>query len=191
VRTVVTASDTVPTLLEMSAGSALIVIGAHPHGIAALVKSWGVDAWVASRTRCPLVVVPRRRRRVGRGVLVGVDLREHSVDVLDFAFRQASVHELPLTILACSQHQEEVEEDERRLAEVTAGYRERFPDVHVTREVRQGRPAHELVRATVLMDLLVVGRHLRTGLTRSPLGHVRSGVVDRAHCPVAVVPVSS
>jgi len=191
VHTVVTSAETVPTLLEMSAGSALVVIGAHPHGIATVARNRGVDAWVASQTACPVVVVPRRHRRVGRGVLVGVDLREHSAEVLEFAFRHASLHQLPLTVLACSRSADEVEDDERRLAEVTAGYKERFPDVHVTREVRQGRPAHQLLLAAQLMDLLVVGRHQPTGLTRSPLGHVRSGVVDRAHCPVAVVPVSS
>jgi nucleotide-binding universal stress UspA family protein len=191
VQTVVTSDETMPTLLEMSVGSALVVIGAHPHGIAAVARNRGIDAWVASRTACPLVVVPRRHRRVGRGVLAGVDLREHSAEVLDFAFRHASLHQLPLTVLTCSRHADEVEEDERRLAEVTAGFTERFPDVHVTREVRQGRPAHQLVLAAQLMDLLVVGRHQPTGLTHSPFGHVRSGVVDRAHCPVAVVPVSS
>jgi nucleotide-binding universal stress UspA family protein len=191
VQTVVTSAETMPTLLEMSVGSALVVIGAHPHGIAAVARNRGIDAWVSSRTACPLVVVPRRHRRVGRGVLAGVDLREHSAEVLDFAFRHASLHQLPLTVLTCSRHADEVEEDERRLAEVTAGFTERFPDVHVTREVRQGRPAHQLVLAAQLMDLLVVGRHQPTGLTHSPFGHVRSGVVDRAHCPVAVVPVSS
>jgi nucleotide-binding universal stress UspA family protein len=191
VHTVVTAAEAVPVLVEMSAASALVVIGAHPHGIATLAKNGGVDAWVAGRTACPVVVVPRRHRRVGRGVLAGVDLREHSAEVLDFAFRHASLLGLPLTVLACSRHADEVEDDQRRLAEVTAGFRERFPDVHVTREVRQGRPSHQLLLAAQLMDLLVVGRHQPTGLTHSPLGHVRSGVVDRAHCPVAVVPVSS
>lgn len=167
------------------------MIGVHPGGIAALAKNRGVDAWVGARTACPVVVVPRRRRRVGRGVLAGVDLHEHSAEVLDFAFRHASLRGLPLTVLACARHDHEVAEDERRLSEVTAGYRERFPDVDRTREVRHGRPAHELVRAAAQMDLLVVGRHHPTGFTHSPLGHVRGGMVDRARCPVAVVPVSS
>ena len=145
VHTMVTSADTVPTLLEMSAGSALVVIGAHPRGIAALAKNWGVDAWVAAQTACPVVVVPRRPGRVRRGVLAGVDLREHSAEVLEFAFRQASLRRVPLTVLACSLHPAEVEEDERRLAEVIAGFGERYPDVHVTREVRRGQPTRELV----------------------------------------------
>ena len=74
---------------------------------------------------------------------------------------------------------------------MTAGFRERFPNVRLTREVRHARPAHEVVRSAALMDMLVVGRHQPTGLTHSLLGHVRGGVVDRARCPVAVVPVSS
>ena len=180
-----------PTLLGMSTGSALVVIGAHPRGIAAFAKNWGVDAWIAAQTACPVVVVPRRPGRVRRGVLVGVDLTDHSAEVLEFAFRHASVRGLPLTALACTRHATDIEEDERRLAEVTAGFSERFPDVHVTREVRRGNPTPELVRTAQLMDLLVVGRHQPTGLRKSPLGHVRVGVVDKAKCPVAVVPVST
>jgi nucleotide-binding universal stress UspA family protein len=94
-------------------------------------------------------------------------------------------------VLTVIRHGEDVDAAQRRLAEVTAGFGEQYPDVHVTCEVRRGRPAHELVSAAAQMNLLVVGRHQRTGLTHSPVGHVRSGVVDRAHCPVAVVPVSS
>ena len=97
---------------------------------------------------------------------------------------------LPLTVLAFLRKGQDPDESRRRLAEVTAGYGERFPDVHVTCEVRRGRPAHELVLAAAAMNLLVVGRHRPTGVTHSPVGHVRTGVVDRSPCPVAVVPLA-
>jgi nucleotide-binding universal stress UspA family protein len=192
VHTLVTTAESVPALLDLSLRSTLLVIGAHPGGLAAVVKGWGVDAAVAARTACPVVVVPRHHRaRVRRGVLAGVDLGEHSGEVLDFAFQQASQRGLPLTVLACLRKGQDPDESRRRLAEVTAGYGERFPDVHVTCEVRRGRPAHELVLAAAAMNLLVVGRHQPTGVTHSPAGHVRSGVVDRSPCPVAVVPLTS
>ena len=189
VHTRVVPTDAVPTLVGMSARSSLLVIGAHPGGLAALAKSWGVDAWLSARTACPLVVVPRHHpARVRRGVLAGVDLGEHSGQVLEFAFRQAALHRLPLTVMTCSADRAENDADRRRLSEVTAGFRERYPDVHLTPVAAHGRPAHELVRAAERMNLLVVGRHRRSP---SLAGHVRGGVVDRAGCPVAVVPVLS
>jgi nucleotide-binding universal stress UspA family protein len=190
VHPVVTTADSVPALVELSHESNLLVIGKHVSGTA-LSTNWGVDALLAGRSACPIVVVPHHHPgRVRRGVLAGVDLSEHSGEVLDFAFRQASVRGLPLTVMACTRHDADVDEHHRRLAEVTSGYRELFPDVAVTCEVGRGRPTHELVRASGAMDLLVVGRHQPTGLTRSPVGHVRAGVVDRSSCPVAVVPVT-
>lgn len=188
IHTLVTPTDAVPTLVELSSSSSILVIGAHPGGLAALVKSWGVDAWLTARTACPLVVVPKHHGGlVRRGVLAGVDLREHSSEVLEFAFQQATLHGQPLTVMTCSTDRADHDEDRRRLSEVTAGFRERYPDVHLTRVAAHGRPAHLLVEAAVQMNLLVVGRHQRSP---SLLGHVRGGVVDRAVCPVAVVPVS-
>jgi hypothetical protein len=189
VHTLVPSTDVVPTLVSLSSSARLLVVGAHPGGLAALVSSWGVDAWLSARTACPVVVVPRHHPgRVRRGVLAGIDLGETSTAVLEFAFREADLHHLPLTVMVCDSDRAQHDEDRRRLSEVTAGFRERFPDVHLTRVASHGRPAHALVEAAAQMHLLVVGRHHRSA---SLMGHVRGGVVDRAGCPVAVVPVSS
>ena len=189
VHTLVAPTDPVPTLVDISATSALVVIGAHPGGLTALVSGWGVDAWLSGRTDCPLVVVPEGDpARLRSGVLAGVDLGTHSADVLEFAFRQAELHDHPLTVMACGTHLADLHEHRRRLSEVTAGFREQFPDVRLTTVAVHGRPAHELVNAAEQMHLLVLGRHTRSA---SLVGHVRSGVVNRASCPVAVVPVLS
>ena len=192
VHTLVTTAESVPALLELSLRSTLLVIGAHPGGLAAVVKGWGVDAAVAARTACPVVVVPRHHRaRVRRGVLAGVDLGEHSGEVLDFAFQQASQRRsaphgpgLPPEGAGPGREPPAAGRGHRRLRRAVPG-RAR----HVRGTPRAAR--HELVLAAAAMNLLVVGRHQPTGVTHSPAGHVRSGVVDRSPCPVAVVPLTS
>jgi len=191
VRSVVRTADSLPALLDLSRRCALLVIGSHPKGVTAVVKSWRADATVANRAECPVVVVPRHHpARARHGVLVGVEVGAHD-EVLEFAYRQASIRQVPLTVMTCERHGKNREDCRRGLAEATAGYGQLFPDVHVTLEQRQGRPAHDLVLAATAMNLLVVGRHRPTGISNSLAGHVRTGVVDRSPCPVAVVPFST
>jgi nucleotide-binding universal stress UspA family protein len=52
-----------------------------------------------------------------------------------------------------------------------------------------GRPAQDLAARAAKADLLVVGSHRSAPLTRLFLGSVSSAVLERATCPVAVVPV--
>ncbi|MDR7480936.1 MAG: universal stress protein [Armatimonadota bacterium] len=59
-------------------------------------------------------------------------------------------------------------------------------------EVRQGDPVETIVEraAELRADLIVVGTHRRTGLTRLLVGSVAAGVLRRAPCPVVLVPAS-
>ncbi|HLM63699.1 MAG TPA: universal stress protein [Acidimicrobiales bacterium] len=59
------------------------------------------------------------------------------------------------------------------------------PQVQLT--VLPGSPAITLVEVAEDADLLVVGSHGRTGLSRLVLGSVANGVVQHAPCPVVVV----
>ena len=75
----------------------------------------------------------------------------------------------------------------RLLADAAA---EAGPDVPVTVAGTGGDPAEEILRyATRLaIDLIVVGTHGRTGVSRVLLGSVAERVVRGARCPVLVVP---
>jgi nucleotide-binding universal stress UspA family protein len=67
------------------------------------------------------------------------------------------------------------------------------PDVPVTTAAIGGDPAQEIVRyaARYPIDLIVMGTHGRTGLSRLLLGSVAERVLRSARCPVLVVPAAS
>jgi nucleotide-binding universal stress UspA family protein len=64
------------------------------------------------------------------------------------------------------------------------------PDVPVTVASTGGDPAEEILRyaARQPIDLIVVGTHGRTGVSRLLLGSVAERVLRGAHCPVLAVP---
>lgn len=62
-------------------------------------------------------------------------------------------------------------------------------DVRATPILREGAPWSEIVRASrgPGVDLIVIGTHGRTGLSRLLLGSVASRVIGLARCPVLTV----
>jgi nucleotide-binding universal stress UspA family protein len=60
------------------------------------------------------------------------------------------------------------------------------PQVKVERRLLDGEPARALVRLAdeLNADLIVMGTHGRTGLSRLVMGSVAEGVMRGAHCPV-------
>jgi nucleotide-binding universal stress UspA family protein len=67
------------------------------------------------------------------------------------------------------------------------------PDVPVSIASMGGDPAMEIVRhaASLGVDLIVLGTHGRTGVSRVLLGSVADRVMRAAPCPVLVVPPST
>lgn len=66
------------------------------------------------------------------------------------------------------------------------------PDVPVTVSGAGGDPAEEILRYATRhpIDLIVVGTHGRTGVSRALLGSVAERVMRGARCPVLVVPAT-
>ena len=61
-----------------------------------------VSAALVQHAHCPVVVVrPEHRELVRNGILVGFDASPESRPVLEFAYREAYLHQLPLTVLEC------------------------------------------------------------------------------------------
>ena len=110
-----------------------------------------------------------------------------SLDGLTFQF-QASLHDLPLTVVHASSDGESAG---LALAEATAGMAEKYPDVRATTMLTREPPHDLLVRLAERMNLVVVGAHQVTGLERVRTASVSVAVVEHASCPVAVVPVGS
>ena len=75
------------------------------------------------------------------------------------------------------------------LAEALAGRCNEEPDVPVREVLVRERTARALVSVGLTAQLLVVGHRSRRPLAR--LGSTTHGVLHRAGCPVAVVPVAA
>ncbi|KAA5834911.1 universal stress protein [Saccharopolyspora hirsuta] len=185
-------------LIRCSERAQLLVLGARGRGM--LLGS--LSTKVAMHARCPVVVV--REHRSGSGpVLVGVDGTPHGQHVLQFAFEAAAARRAELAVmqvweapgaegsvvLAPPEELAEARgEAERSLRTQLAGWREQYPDVAVRRHTPRGHPVAALTERAREAQLLVVGHRNRKGLFAALLlGSVASGVLHRAHCPVAVI----
>ena len=199
-------ADAADQLVRMSSSAAMVVVGSHGRGPVRSKILGSVSVRVARHACGPVVVVrPGRIGVVRRGVLVGVDALPESQPVLEFAYREASLRGVPLTVLHAGWAPargtleavylpvtpQEREAERLALAEAVAGMAEKYPDVHVTSRIAEGPPDEVLVSVGKAMDLIVIGSHQAHGLQRALFGSVSIGVVEHAVCPVAVVPVGT
>jgi nucleotide-binding universal stress UspA family protein len=158
-----------------------------------------VSAEVAKHAACPVVVTrPTSPGALKDGVVVGADATAESVPVIEFAFQQASLHHLPLTVMHCVydavsaisgargpvRDHTVVAERRMLIAESVAGLREKYPDVHVTTRLERGLAEECLVVGPRPWNLIVVGRHP----VRPFRSSASTAVLERAHSAVAVVP---
>ena len=144
----------------------------------------------------------RREDLVGfRQILVAVDdspIAAHALDVaLDLAASSgaslALVHVVDVRLVAGGDGlpASEVLADLRRLGE--ALIRKEIQRIPTTQQqksvVREGKPAAEIVAAATEWgaDLVVVGTHGRSGISRALLGSTAEGVLRHSPCPVLMV----
>ncbi|MFC7363280.1 universal stress protein [Nocardioides astragali] len=203
VHTALEITDPRHLLVGLSGAAAMLVLGSHGRGPVGSLVLGSVGVTLARGARCPLVIYrPADGMRARQGVLVGVDGARGLGEVLRFAFRQASLRRLPLTVQHSSWGPQasgvypsdrpiDIERQRPLVAEEVAGLSEEFPDVRVRYAWAQGHPADCLVREGSRMDLLVVGRHEDGALSRIRHSSIATRVVEHARCPVAVVPISS
>jgi nucleotide-binding universal stress UspA family protein len=202
VHRVIELADPRSLLLELSESASMIVVGSRGRGPVRSLLLGSVGVALTRHAACPVVVHrPTRRGIVRNGIVVGADATADSLPVLEFAYRQASVRDLPLQVLHCfwdalaaadADHPAgglEYEEEKAMLAESLAGLGEKYPDVRVHTELAHGGPARALVTAGERMDLVVVGGHPVPLAQRIMFDSVPVAVVEHAMCPVAVVPV--
>ncbi len=208
---VVTDEDVLVTaasaLVAASAVADTVVVGTHRHGALEAALLGSTSLRVATHAACPVVVVrrPASRDVAHPQIVIGVDGSPESGDALAYAFHRASDQGLPLTVICAWAGDVDVEAlrvsdavaDEVRAVAVDAQlaalrqtvdpWREKFPDVRVHTIVAGGRPADVLVDESWAAELVVVGSHGRGSLRGLLLGSVSESVLQRAHCPVAVV----
>jgi nucleotide-binding universal stress UspA family protein len=196
--------DSRELLLQMSEDAAMLVVGSRGLGPLRRQLLGSVGVALVRHAHCPVVVHrPSHTGAVHHGILVGADASQASRPVLEFAYREASLRRLPLTVLHCHwdiqagtmgayvdpDSAETREAGRLALAESVAGLGEKYPDVRATVDVTEGRPEDVLVRRGERMNLVVVGAHQAGRAAEMVFGSVSRAVVEHAHVPVAVVPL--
>lgn len=204
VRTAFRFEDPRETLLEASRTASMLVVGSHGRGRLRRLLLGSVGVALVRHAQCPVVVHrPGNPGRVRLGIAVGADGAPESRPVLEFAYRQASLHAQPLRVVhtywdfqaATAEYvmpadPEESQHERLLLAEAMAGMAEKYPDVHAEVEVLRGRPEEALVTLADRMNLVVMGHHHGGRAAQLLFGSVAVAVVEHATCPVAVVPVA-
>lgn len=205
-KTLTLVGDPRGVLFDLSRDAHLLVMGSRGRGTVRSMLLGSVTATVSKIAECPIVVCrPRRHTTTGRGVVVGCDGTPGSLTVLEFAFAQASLRDLPLTVVHCvwdvvaavaglrnvsieDLDQSVLEDEQRALAESVAGFAQKYPDVSVNRRIAHGLVDEVLAGRTAQWDLVVVGRHSMDTIGRMVSGSISTAVIERAHTTVAVVP---
>lgn len=193
-------------LIDVSSRAHLMVLGSHGRGPVRSMLLGSVSATVSKHADCPVVVYrPVDRDAAASGALVAADGTQQSLPIIEFAFEQASLRDLPLTVVhsywdaaaAVAQYRggqrprlddPALVELRMRLSESVAGMREKYPDVPVSMELRHGLVDEAVGSRGRGWDLTVVGRHPVNSIGRLVTGSISTAVLERAHGPVAVVP---
>jgi nucleotide-binding universal stress UspA family protein len=198
-------ADARRVLLDLAKDASMVVLGSRGRGPMRSLLLGSVGVAVTRHAACPVVVLrPGNPGWVRRGVLVGVEGSLESREPLEFAYRQASLHDLPLTVVHAIQsvvplaiapgvtaiEPIDLEQERLLLAESTTGMAEKYPDVPVRAELVRGNPAERLARMSTRMHLVVVGSHHGEGLAGLLTRSVAAALVEHATCPVAVVPTA-
>lgn len=189
-------------LLACSAEAAMTVLGSRGRGPVKSLLLGSVSLAVCRHAHGPVVIVRGSDPEVAHGgVVVDVDGSADSLPAIEFAYRAAATRDMPLTALHTfwdatrrdsEEHTVTVDEpgldDVRALvSESVAGMREKYPEVRDRLVLQHGFRDRQLIRASKLASLVVVGTRQRS---RLDLLHasVAVTVVELARCDVAVVP---
>jgi nucleotide-binding universal stress UspA family protein len=206
VRTAVLDDHPVPALARLSAEASLVVLGRR--GIAGVpgVLAGSTASGLVHHARCPLIVLPEDvddSSPERRPVVVAVEGHPDDEEVLSFGVAEAAlrgtdvvaVHawrdvtmEAAIGGFGSFVDWTGVEAEERRLlAEAVAGWLDKEPDVALREVVVRVRPVPALLDEAGSAEMLVVGHRHRGVFAR--IGSTVHGLLHRAPCPLAVVPV--
>ncbi|MDB1088265.1 universal stress protein [Streptomyces sp. ACA25] len=206
-------------LLEQEDNSEMIVLGSRGRGalVGFLVGSIGLR--VLARAKKPVVLVREEEARAaataGSEIVVGVeDLDGPAAAPLDFAFSTAKTRGDTVRAVHALHHRDRSGRLEEEIARVRGGHdddksladalsqakeqlsaalapwRERYPDVQVTEDVRPGNAAEVLLTGASEAALVTVGRRTERPALSPRIGSVAHAVLHHSAAPVAVIAYS-
>ncbi|GAA1544107.1 universal stress protein [Streptomyces albidochromogenes] len=204
------AGEPVADLCAVGDRSELLVLGSRHIGTLTGFVAGSVSLAVLGRSRRPVVLVradsphkPQVSPPSG-DVVLGLDLFDPNSDLLQFAFACADRYGCGLRVLhtwslppvlgpdvagaVTKELTDLANERNKTLDTVLAPWTGTYPAVPVSRQVRQGRPALDLVESSRDARLVVVGRRNREARLGAHVGAVTHAVVHHSVAPVAVVP---
>lgn len=191
-------------LLEQAREASMLVVGSHGVGTVAGLLLGSTALQVVSHTTVPTAIIRQFEVAERREIAVGVDGSAPGEAALAFAFEEAVLRGARLRAIHVWSHpgsegpgdmmplvyDEAVvtNDQDHRLSEMLAAWRDKYPEVEVVGEVVRGRPVRVLAGASARADLLVVGTRGRGGFAGLVLGSVSHGLLHHAHAPLVVVP---
>jgi nucleotide-binding universal stress UspA family protein len=157
-----------------------------------------VPSFSSRRSACPIVVVRGLVRQPLRRIVVGIDVVGDDGAALDWAADEAERHGAELVVVHGWQRETAVRHSVRRdglarsdadsaVALAVRRCGERVGRA-VAGKVIEGEAVSALATSSAAADLLVVGSRGASGYRTLVFGSVTLLIVDRASCPVAVIP---
>jgi nucleotide-binding universal stress UspA family protein len=194
-------SPPAPALIDMSKDADLVVVGARGLGAVRRVLLGSISTALIHHAHCPVAVVHQDASLYAQAkkapVLLGTDASAASELATEVAFHEASTRGADLVVLHAAsdtdmskllstEYPAGLSDVGDMLAERLAGYRKRYPDVHVQQAVMDDRPTTHLLNLSETAQLVVVGSHGRGGFAGMALGSVSTAVAHASRTPVIV-----
>jgi nucleotide-binding universal stress UspA family protein len=204
VRSLLLPGPAASTLVHVAADAELLVAGARGADSSSWPGLGAVSTQLAAHAYCPVEIIRGDGAWRGGPVVVGVDGSPSSQSAAGFAFEEAAMRDVPLTVV--SSWWEPAPEDVtaaadgsvldiaamrtralKRVTPVTSQWREKYPEVSCTIADSMRTPRAVLYAAAQTAGLLVVGARGLGGISGLLLGSVSQAVLEQAPCPVAVL----
>jgi nucleotide-binding universal stress UspA family protein len=181
-------------LPRLSEKAELTVLGQDHRALSGRMPLGHTASTVASMSRHPVVAVPRGWGTPAvdrRPVAVAIDGHHPSSSTLDFAFNEASLRQVPVLVVHSTPLSDLTSDEQNtrlNLAEILASWKADYPDTDVETFLLAGPPRDTVASVSADAQLLVVGAPYRGREFTRWIRSVARAVLDRATCPVAVIP---
>ncbi|MBJ8346980.1 universal stress protein [Antrihabitans sp. YC2-6] len=201
VKTILSDDPAVPTLIDLSNGARMVVVGSRGLGAFKRGLLGSVSTAVARHAHCPVAVIHEQDTdedlRSKKPVVVGVDGTRNSERAIEIAFDEASHRNCDLVALHAWADTSDFDYQladwpdaagaaEATLAESLAGWQEKFPDVSVRRIAVRNHPRRHLAEQAADAAVVVVGSHGRGGFAGLLLGSVSQALLHTVSCPLII-----